>query len=138
MTLAGGLIIGIAESMTTLIRPLAPYRSAAPFVVAAILLLWLQRNRKLTFSAMTEERIEVTSERTALPRKPFSTFPVTRPTIVLLVCVAALAGRDGSGDGRDDEESQRPGVGVATVAETSAGESGQEAADQPGVRSLSA
>lgn len=50
MTLAGGLIIGIAESMTTLIKPLAPYRSAAPFVVAAILLLWLQRNRKLTFS----------------------------------------------------------------------------------------
>lgn len=50
MTLAGGLIIGIAESMTTLIKPIAPYRSAAPFVVAAILLLWLQRNRKLTFS----------------------------------------------------------------------------------------
>jgi len=50
MTLAGGLIIGVAESMTTLIRPLAPYRSAAPFVVAAILLVWLQRNRKLTFS----------------------------------------------------------------------------------------
>ena len=50
MTLAGGLIIGVAESMTTLIKPLAPYRSAAPFIVAAILLLWLQRNRKLTFS----------------------------------------------------------------------------------------
>ncbi|MCX7157034.1 MAG: branched-chain amino acid ABC transporter permease [Rhodocyclales bacterium] len=50
MTLAGGLIIGVVESMSTLIKPIAPYRSIAPFVVAAILLLWLQRNRKLTFS----------------------------------------------------------------------------------------
>jgi branched-chain amino acid transport system permease protein len=50
LTLAGGLVIGVAESMTTLIKPLAPYRTAAPFVVAALLLLWLQRNRRLTFS----------------------------------------------------------------------------------------
>ena len=50
MTLAGGLIIGIAESMSTLIPPIAPYRTAMPFVVAALLLLWLQRNRRLTFS----------------------------------------------------------------------------------------
>jgi branched-chain amino acid transport system permease protein len=50
MTLAGGLIIGIAESMSTLIRPISAYRSAVPFVVAAILLLWMQRHRKLTFS----------------------------------------------------------------------------------------
>lgn len=50
MTLAGGLLIGIVESMSTLIRPIAPYRTAAPFVVAAILLLWLQRKKRLTFS----------------------------------------------------------------------------------------
>lgn len=50
MTLAGGLLIGVVESMTTLIRPVAPYRTAAPFIVAAILLLWLQRKRRLTFS----------------------------------------------------------------------------------------
>jgi branched-chain amino acid transport system permease protein len=50
MTLAGGLIIGVAESMTTLIKPMAPYRTAVPFIVAAVLLLWLQRNRRLTFS----------------------------------------------------------------------------------------
>jgi branched-chain amino acid transport system permease protein len=50
LTLIGGLVIGVAESMTTLIKPIAPYRTAAPFVVAAILLLWLQRNRRLTFS----------------------------------------------------------------------------------------
>jgi branched-chain amino acid transport system permease protein len=50
MTLAGGLIIGIAESMSTLIHPISAYRSAVPFVVAAVLLLWMQRHRKLTFS----------------------------------------------------------------------------------------
>jgi branched-chain amino acid transport system permease protein len=50
MTLAGGLVIGLIESMATLVKPIAPYRTAAPFVVAALLLLWLQRNRRLTFS----------------------------------------------------------------------------------------
>jgi len=50
MTLVGGLLIGVVESMTTLIHPIAPYRTAAPFIVAAILLLWLQRKRRLTFS----------------------------------------------------------------------------------------
>ena len=50
MTLLGGLFIGVAESMTTLVKPIAPYRTAAPFIVAALILLWLQRNRRLTFS----------------------------------------------------------------------------------------
>jgi branched-chain amino acid transport system permease protein len=50
MTLAGGLVIGVAESMMTIVKPLAPYRTAAPVVVAALLLLWLQRHRRLTFS----------------------------------------------------------------------------------------
>ncbi|MCK9381386.1 MAG: branched-chain amino acid ABC transporter permease [Sulfuritalea sp.] len=39
---------------------------------------------------MTEEKIAVTSESTALPRKSFATFPVTRPTLALLLSVAAL------------------------------------------------
>jgi branched-chain amino acid transport system permease protein len=50
MTLAGGLFIGVVESMATLVRPIAPFRTAAPFVVAAVLLLWMQRHRRLTFS----------------------------------------------------------------------------------------
>ena len=50
MTLAGGLIIGVAESMSTLLPAIKNYRSAVPFVVAAILLLWMQRHRRLTFS----------------------------------------------------------------------------------------
>ncbi len=49
-TLAGGLFIGVVESMATLLHPIAPYRSATPFIVAALLLLWLQRHRRLTFS----------------------------------------------------------------------------------------
>ncbi|TFF17680.1 branched-chain amino acid ABC transporter permease [Jiella endophytica] len=50
LTLAGGLTIGVVESMATLIRPVAPFRAAAPFVVAALLMLWYQRHRRLTFA----------------------------------------------------------------------------------------
>jgi branched-chain amino acid transport system permease protein len=50
MTLAGGLLIGVMESFATLVRPIAPFRTATPFIVAAVLLIWLQRNRRLTFS----------------------------------------------------------------------------------------
>lgn len=49
-TLAGGLVIGLAESLATLVPRVAPFRGAAPFVVAALLLLWFQRGRRLTFS----------------------------------------------------------------------------------------
>lgn len=48
--LAGGMLIGVVESMATLAKPIAPYRAAAPFVVAVLLMLWFQRNRRLTFS----------------------------------------------------------------------------------------
>jgi branched-chain amino acid transport system permease protein len=50
MTLFGGLVIGVAESMATLVHPISAYRTATPFIVAALLLLWLQRHRRLTFS----------------------------------------------------------------------------------------
>lgn len=50
LTLAGGLFIGVAESMLTLYRPAAPLRSMAPFVIAAIVILWMQRRQKLTFA----------------------------------------------------------------------------------------
>jgi branched-chain amino acid transport system permease protein len=49
-TLLGGMAIGVIEAMATLVRPLATFRAATPFVVAAILLLWFQRKRRLTFS----------------------------------------------------------------------------------------
>jgi branched-chain amino acid transport system permease protein len=49
-TLAGGLLLGVVESMATLVTPLAPFRAAAPFVVAALVLLVMQRGRRLTFA----------------------------------------------------------------------------------------
>jgi branched-chain amino acid transport system permease protein len=42
-TVLGGLAIGVVEALGTPITALAPYRSAAPFVVAVIALLWFQR-----------------------------------------------------------------------------------------------
>ena len=50
LTLAGGLFIGVAESMLTLYKPLAPLRTMAPFLVAALVILWMQRGQQLTFA----------------------------------------------------------------------------------------
>ncbi|KAA3509813.1 branched-chain amino acid ABC transporter permease [Agrobacterium vitis] len=50
VTFCAGLIIGVIESMLTLVKPLAPLRVAAPFVIAILALMWLQRGRQLTFS----------------------------------------------------------------------------------------
>lgn len=49
-TFVAGLLIGVTESMLTLIKPLAPFRVAAPFIIATLALLWLQRGRRLTFA----------------------------------------------------------------------------------------
>lgn len=49
LTFAGGLVIGIVEAMLALVDPLAPLRSMAPFVIAALAIVWMQRGRKLTF-----------------------------------------------------------------------------------------
>ncbi|MVA81511.1 branched-chain amino acid ABC transporter permease [Agrobacterium vitis] len=50
VTFCAGLMIGVIESMLTLVKPLAPLRVAAPFVIAILALMWLQRGRQLTFS----------------------------------------------------------------------------------------
>ncbi len=49
-TFAGGLLIGVIESLLALYPPLAPFRVATPFVVAVALLMWMQRGRTLTFA----------------------------------------------------------------------------------------
>jgi branched-chain amino acid transport system permease protein len=49
-TFAAGLLIGVIESMLALYPPLTPFRVATPFVVAIIMLMWLQRGRYLTFA----------------------------------------------------------------------------------------
>lgn len=45
LTLAGGVVIGLAESMATPVSALTRYRSAAPFVVAIIAISVMQRKR---------------------------------------------------------------------------------------------
>lgn len=49
-TLVGGLVIGVLEALGTLAGPWAPFRSATPFLVAVVVILFLQRNRRLTFA----------------------------------------------------------------------------------------
>ena len=49
-TLLGGMLIGLLEALSTPFQAIAPYRSVAPFVVAIIVILWLQRRQVLTFS----------------------------------------------------------------------------------------
>lgn len=49
ITLLAGLVIGIIEAMLILVKPLAPLRSMTPFVVATIVILWMQRGKRLTF-----------------------------------------------------------------------------------------
>jgi branched-chain amino acid transport system permease protein len=50
LVLLGGLSIGVIESLLTLQPQLKSVRSIAPFVLAALLLIWMQRGRRLTFA----------------------------------------------------------------------------------------
>ena len=51
LTFLGGMAIGVAESMLTLVKELAPLRSMVPFVIAALVILWMQRKSLLTFAS---------------------------------------------------------------------------------------
>lgn len=51
LTLAAGLVIGVIESMCTLLPALSPYRSATAFVLAVLAIFWLQRNNRLLFAS---------------------------------------------------------------------------------------
>ncbi|GAA6210219.1 branched-chain amino acid ABC transporter permease [Cognatishimia sp. WU-CL00825] len=51
MTLLGGLLIGVIEAMLTLYKPLAPLRAMTPFVIAGLMILWMQRGTSLTFAS---------------------------------------------------------------------------------------
>ena len=50
LVLVGGLSIGVIESLLTLQPELKSIRSIAPFVIAAFVLIWMQRGRRLTFA----------------------------------------------------------------------------------------
>lgn len=49
-TLVGGLLIGVLEALGTPFPAFAPYRSVAPFVVAILVILVMQRHSPLTFT----------------------------------------------------------------------------------------
>lgn len=49
-TMIGGLLIGVLEAVATPFQVISPYRTVAPFVVAIIVILWLQRRRVITFA----------------------------------------------------------------------------------------
>ncbi|MYA88064.1 MAG: branched-chain amino acid ABC transporter permease [Boseongicola sp. SB0662_bin_57] len=49
-TLAGGLLIGVVESMLALNPALSAYRTMAPYIIAGLIILWMQRGTKLTFA----------------------------------------------------------------------------------------
>jgi branched-chain amino acid transport system permease protein len=49
LVLVGGLTMGVIESLLTLSPTLKGARPIAPFVIAALVLLWTQRGTKLTF-----------------------------------------------------------------------------------------
>ncbi len=49
-TMAGGLFIGVVESMLALIPALSAYRTMAPYIIAGLIILWMQRGTKLTFA----------------------------------------------------------------------------------------
>jgi choline dehydrogenase-like flavoprotein len=49
-TMVGGLLIGVLEAVATPFQVISPYRSVAPFVVAIIVILWLQRRRVITLA----------------------------------------------------------------------------------------
>ena len=50
VTLAGGLAVGLVQAVATPYASITAYRSAAPFVLAIIALLWLGRHRTVTMS----------------------------------------------------------------------------------------
>lgn len=50
LVLVGGLFIGVIESLSTLSPLIKQVRPIAPFVIAAIALIWMQRSQKLIFS----------------------------------------------------------------------------------------
>ena len=50
-TLAGGLMVGVLEAIGTPYNRIADYRSAAPFIVAICVVLYLQRHKTVTIGA---------------------------------------------------------------------------------------
>jgi branched-chain amino acid transport system permease protein len=53
VTLAGGILIGVVQAVLTPYESVSRYRSATPFVLAVLALLWLGRRRVVTIGRTT-------------------------------------------------------------------------------------
>jgi len=53
VTFAGGLAVGVVQAILTPYNSVTNYRSATPFVLSIIMLLWLARRRVIVFSPST-------------------------------------------------------------------------------------
>jgi len=49
-TLVGGLLIGLIEGTATPFKLISPFRTLAPFVVAVVIIMWLQRQKVISLS----------------------------------------------------------------------------------------
>jgi len=49
-TLVGGILIGLFEAIATPFQTISPYRSVIPFVVATMVILWLQRHKQVALA----------------------------------------------------------------------------------------
>jgi branched-chain amino acid transport system permease protein len=78
----GGLVIGVLEAVASPFPEVSAYRSATPFVVAGLALLWYQRGG-LTLSRMDQFRSVATSH-----QPPNSLWQELRVGIVLAIIVA--------------------------------------------------
>jgi branched-chain amino acid transport system permease protein len=54
VTLVAGLVIGLASALITPILDLSPYRNMAPFVLAAVALLFLARHQQISFARRSQ------------------------------------------------------------------------------------
>jgi branched-chain amino acid transport system permease protein len=55
LTLAGGLCIGLLESMAIPIDTISPYRAVTPFIVALLVILWQQRGQRRSLLTISND-----------------------------------------------------------------------------------
>ncbi|HEY7380247.1 MAG TPA: ABC transporter permease [Gaiella sp.] len=90
VTLAGGLAIGVVQSVLTPYESVARYRAATPFVLAILALLWLGRRRVVTITGRLGERVGEARARAAPDASARRTAGVERGLIVRSSAIAAF------------------------------------------------
>ncbi|GII65601.1 hypothetical protein Skr01_56860 [Sphaerisporangium krabiense] len=93
VTLAGGLAVGLIEGVGGAFTTVAPYRAVAPFAVAVLVILWLQRRSARARRGSTVEirSAESAATATAHPQPPGDRRRVLWVALALLAGTAVLA-----------------------------------------------